>query len=52
MLYACSSCTVSYSKRCFLLLIYDETVEKIGDKVYKAELEGIVTIYNGIVILQ
>ena len=31
---------------------FDETVEKFGDKVYEAELEGIITIQNGIVMLQ
>ena len=30
---------------------FDETVKKFGDKVYEAELEGIVTIRNGIVTL-
>jgi len=30
---------------------FDETVHKFGDKVYEAELEGIVTIHNGIVRL-
>ena len=30
----------------------DETVEKFGDRVYEAELEGIVTIRNGLVRLQ
>jgi len=31
---------------------FDETVRKFGDKVYEAELEGMVTIHNGIVSLQ
>jgi len=31
---------------------FDETVKKFGDKVYEAELEGLVTIHNGIVTLQ
>ena len=31
---------------------FDETVKKFGDKVYEAELEGVVTIHNGIVTLQ
>ena len=31
---------------------FDETVKKFGDKVYEAELEGNITIRNGIVILQ
>jgi len=31
---------------------FDETVEKFGDRVYEAELEGSVTIHNGIVRLQ
>jgi DNA processing protein len=31
---------------------FDETVKMFGDKVYEAELEGIVTIHNGIVMLQ
>jgi DNA processing protein len=30
---------------------FDETVNKFGDKVYEAELEGYVTIHNGIVRL-
>jgi DNA processing protein len=31
---------------------FDETVKKFGDKVYEAELEGVVTIHNGIVTLR
>jgi DNA processing protein len=31
---------------------FDETVKKFGDKVYEAELEGSITIHNGIVMLQ
>ena len=31
---------------------FDDTVAKFGDKVYEAELEGLVTIHNGIVRLQ
>ncbi len=31
---------------------FDETVKKFGDRVYEAELEGVVTIHNGIVTLQ
>ncbi len=31
---------------------FDETVKKFGDKVYEAELEGNITIRNGIVMLQ
>jgi len=31
---------------------FDETVQKFGDKVYEAELEGVITIHNGIVALQ
>ena len=31
---------------------FDDTVAKFGDRVYEAELEGMVTIHNGIVILQ
>lgn len=31
---------------------FDDTVAKFGDKVYEAELEGSVTIHNGIVRLQ
>jgi len=31
---------------------FDETVKKFGSRVYEAELEGSVTIHNGIVILQ
>lgn len=30
---------------------FDETIGKFGDKVYEAELEGIITIHNGIVRL-
>ncbi len=30
----------------------DETVKKFGERVYEAELEGTVTIHNGIVRLQ
>jgi len=30
---------------------FDDTVSKFGDKVYEAELEGLVTIHNGIVRL-
>jgi len=28
---------------------FDETVSKFGDRIYEAELEGLVTIHNGIV---
>jgi len=28
---------------------FDETVSKFGDKVYEAELDGLITIHNGIV---
>jgi len=31
---------------------FEETVKKFGDKVYEAELEGNITIRNGIVMLQ
>jgi len=31
---------------------FDEAVEKFGDKVYEAELEGLLTIHNGLVRLQ
>ena len=31
---------------------FDDTVKKFGDRVYEAELEGTVTIHNGIVRLQ
>ena len=31
---------------------FDETIKKFGDKVYEAELEGSITIHNGIVMLQ
>ncbi len=31
---------------------FDETISKFGDRVYEAELEGVVTICNGIVRLQ
>jgi DNA processing protein len=30
---------------------FDETVEKFGDRVYEAELEGSITIRNGIVMI-
>jgi DNA processing protein len=30
---------------------FDDTIGKFGDKVYEAELEGIITIHNGIVRL-
>ena len=30
---------------------FDDTVSKFGDKIYEAELEGMVTIHNGIVRL-
>ena len=30
---------------------FDESLEKFGDRVYEAELEGIITIQNGIVRL-
>ena len=30
---------------------FDDTVSKFGDKIYEAELEGLVTIHNGIVRL-
>jgi len=30
---------------------FDETLEKFGERVYEAELEGIITIHNGIVRL-
>jgi len=31
---------------------FDETVKKFGDKIYEAELEGSITIHNGIVMLK
>jgi len=31
---------------------FDETILRFGDRVYEAELEGVVTIHNGIVRLQ
>ncbi len=31
---------------------FDETISKFGDRVYEAELEGVVTIHNGVVRLQ
>ena len=31
---------------------FDDTIAKFGDRVYEAELEGLVTIHNGIVRLQ
>ncbi len=37
---------------CQKLPTFDETVEKFGTKVYEAELEGSITIRNGIVMLQ
>ena len=30
---------------------FDESLEKFGDRVYEAELEGMITIQNGIVRL-
>ncbi len=30
---------------------FDETVKKFGDRVYEAELEGSITIHNGIVMI-
>ncbi len=36
---------------CQTLPTFDDTVAKFGDKVYEAELEGSVTIHNGIVRL-
>jgi DNA processing protein len=30
---------------------FDESLEKFGDRVYEAELEGLITIQNGIVRL-
>ncbi|SFV58957.1 Rossmann fold nucleotide-binding protein Smf possibly involved in DNA uptake [hydrothermal vent metagenome] len=37
---------------CQCMPTFDQTVEKFGDRVYEAELEGIITIHNGIVRLQ
>ena len=37
---------------CQALPTFDDTVAKFGDRVYEAELEGLVTIHNGIVRLQ
>jgi len=37
---------------CQTLPTFESAVKKFGDKVYEAELEGIVTIHNGIVSLQ
>ncbi len=37
---------------CQALPTFDDTVAKFGDRVYEAELEGMVTIHNGIVRLQ
>ena len=31
---------------------FDETILRFGDRVYEAELEGVITIHNGIVRLQ
>ncbi|HIQ27750.1 MAG TPA: DNA-processing protein DprA [Sulfurovum sp.] len=36
---------------CQSLPTFDDTVKKFGDRVYEAELEGFVTIHNGIVRL-
>jgi DNA processing protein len=36
---------------CQTLPTFDETLNKFGDKVYEAELEGKITIHNGIVRL-
>ncbi len=36
---------------CQSLPTFDDTVAKFGDRVYEAELEGLVTIHNGIVRL-
>jgi DNA processing protein len=30
---------------------FDESIKKFGDRVYEAELEGVITIHNGIVRL-
>ncbi|MDM5272715.1 DNA-protecting protein DprA [Sulfurovum sp. zt1-1] len=37
---------------CQTLPTFDATLERFGDKVYEAELEGIITIQNGIVMLE
>ncbi len=37
---------------CQALPTFDDTVAKFGNRVYEAELEGMVTIHNGIVRLQ
>ncbi len=37
---------------CQKMPTFDQTVEKFGDRVYEAELEGSITIQNGIVMLQ
>jgi len=37
---------------CQKLPTLDETVREFGDRVYEAELEGSITIHNGIVMLQ
>jgi len=36
---------------CQTLPTLDESIERFGDRIYEAELEGIVTIHNGIVRL-
>ena len=36
---------------CQTLPTFDDTLSKFGDRVYEAELEGLVTIHNGIVRL-
>jgi len=36
---------------CQALPTFDDTVAKFGDRVYEAELEGVITIRNGIVRL-
>ncbi|MEA1953901.1 MAG: DNA-processing protein DprA [Campylobacterota bacterium] len=37
---------------CQSLPTFDSAVKKFGDRVYEAELEGVITIHNGIVSLQ
>jgi len=37
---------------CQSMPTFDQTVEKFGERVYEAEIEGVITIENGIVRLQ
>jgi DNA processing protein len=37
---------------CQRMPTFDQTVKKFGDRVYEAEIEGVISIENGIVRLQ